>query len=465
MHADAAPPALPWTDRLRLKAQAPVDGASLAALRILLGAVMAFGAARFLAYGWVERFFVKPTFFFKYWGFEWVEVLPPWGMYAAFWVMLASALCVMAGLFYRPALLVFLALFTWVELIDVTNYLNHYYLVSLLGLLMWALPLGRVLALDNLLWPQRRLDRVPAWMVWIVRAQVGAVYFFAGVAKCNPDWLLHAQPLQLWMTSRAEGPLVGPWLGSFPVALAMSWAGCLHDLLVPFALLHRRLRPVAYAALVVFHALTGYLFTLGLFPLIMTAAATVFFSPGWPRRLLRRLPLPAEPAAWAPRSPRIGRLLVGLAALWVAFQLLFPLRAFLYPGDVLWHEQGMRWSWRVMLREKNGSVTFHVRDPQTGRTTLVVPCNYLTDYQEREMSGQPDLILQLAHHVGQQEARRLGRPVEVRVDARASLNGRRAAPLIDPTVDLMTVRDGLLPARWITAAPEGPPRRLTPPGP
>ena len=71
-------------DRVREKALVPVDAASLAAFRIFFGVLVAIGAIRFLVYGWVEQFFERPTFFFKYWGFEWVQVLPhPW-MHVAF---------------------------------------------------------------------------------------------------------------------------------------------------------------------------------------------------------------------------------------------------------------------------------------------------------------------------------------------------------------------------------------------
>ena len=88
-------------------------------------------------------------------------------------------------------------------------------------------------------------------------------------------------------------------------------------------------------------------------------------------------------------------------------QILVPLRAHLYGGNVLWHEQGMRFSWRVMARAKNGSVTFIVRDPRDGRQWHVSPAKYLTRIQEREMAVQPDLILQLAHHIAREfEARR-----------------------------------------------------------
>jgi hypothetical protein len=76
------------------------------------------------------------------------------------------------------------------------------------------------------------------------------------------------------------------------------------------------------------------------------------------------------------------------------------------------------------------------------------------------MSGQPDLVLQLAHHIGKDfEARGLG-PVEVRVQAMVSLNGRKAAPLIDPTIDLVGVQDGIGRAAWILPAPSTPPPRL-----
>ena len=39
---------------------------------------------RFLAYGWVDELFVKPTFFFTYWGFGWVRPLSASGMHALF---------------------------------------------------------------------------------------------------------------------------------------------------------------------------------------------------------------------------------------------------------------------------------------------------------------------------------------------------------------------------------------------
>mgnify|MGYP006298408801 FL=1 len=78
------------------------------------------------------------------------------------------------------------------------------------------------------------------------------------------------------------------------------------------------------------------------------------------------------------------------------------------------------------------------------------------------MSGQPDLILQLAHRIGEDFRARGYEQVEVRVDALVSLNGRKPRPMIDPTVDLMGVDDGIGPADWILPGPDQPPPRLRP---
>ncbi|HLL83366.1 MAG TPA: HTTM domain-containing protein, partial [Longimicrobium sp.] len=73
------------------------------------------------------------------------------------------------------------------------------------------------------------------------------------------------------------------------------------------------------------------------------------------------------------------------------------------------------------------------------------------------MSGQPDLILQLARHIGGQFERRGGGGAEVRVDAWVSLNGRAPARLIHPDVDLMRAEYGLGRAEWILPEPQEPP--------
>ncbi|MBX3247598.1 MAG: HTTM domain-containing protein [Myxococcales bacterium] len=468
------------------RAHAPIDPASVVVFRVLFGVLAAVGALRFLAYGWVERFFEEPRFFFKYWGFEWVEVLPrPW-MHVAFGVLAVLGVLISLGLFYRVAIVAFFLLFTYVELIDVTNYLNHYYLLSVLAFWMCFMPLGQVGGVDGWLARRRAARRgaappvatLPAWMLWALRLQIAVVYVHAGLAKATGDWLLHAQPLDIWLHARTEVPLLGAFLDLPYVPFVFAWAGFLYDTTIPFWLSWRRTRVPAYVVLLGFHFATHLLFTIGMFPLIMTSAATIFFDPSWPRGVVaalarvrarvgggevehrREAPADARPLETAPPRRPWRVVLAGALALFALVQVVAPLRAHAYGGDLLWHEQGMRWSWRVMCREKDGSVAFRVTVPGRRRELVVPPSRYLTPHQEREMSGQPDLILQLARRIAEDFRARGHAQVEVRVDAFASLNGRPLARLIDPEVDLAQVRDGIGFASWILPAPDSAPIRL-----
>ena len=445
------------------RAQRPLDASGLTAFRVLFGLLTLASSLRFLAEGWVEQAFVTPTFFFSFMGLSWVQVLPPWAMYGAFIVMALASLCVALGLFYRVAIVVFFLLFTYVELIDVTNYLNHYYLVSLLALLLCVMPLGQAHSLDVMRRGERSRRTFPAWMTWLLRFQVAVVYLYAAVAKTGADWLVHGQPMGIWLAARTDIALIGPYLDLPGVALALSWGGFLYDTCVIPFMLWRRSRPFAYVVALIFHGLVGVFFNIGMFPWIMVVALTVFFEPNWPRRFFTRAKRPPAPRPIALRRwSHTQGFAVAAMAVYVTLQAAVPARAFLYGGDVLWHEQGMRFAWKVMVREKNGSVTYRVRSDRWARERHIYPSQYLTSHQEREMSGQPDQILQLAQHIADELRSNGHHDVEVRVDALAALNGRRMQALIDPEVDLTQIEDSLWRAEWITSAPTEPPIVLRP---
>lgn len=433
----------------------PIDAASLVAFRVMFGLMMATGLARFVLQGWVDKLYVGPNFFFKYPGFEWVTVPDRAGLYALFAVLFVSALCIAVGLFYRAATIVFFFAFAYLQLLDVTNYLNHYYFVLLLAGWLVVLPLHRHYSLDARRRPKEPSPTLPAWCLYALRFQIGLLYVYAGLAKLSVDWLLHAQPLQIWLLNRSETPILGPLFAIPATAYLMSWAGFLYDLSIPFWLSSRRTRPYAYLVVLTFHFVTHLLFEIGMFPLIMSVVTLLYFDPSWPRRFWPKAPGPSLVNA-TPSRP-LSRPALAIFAIYAAIQILVPLRHFFVPGDVLWNEVGMRYAWKVMVREKNGSISYRVRSKSTGREWRVNAHEYLTWRQANEMSGQPDLILQLAHHIARDfEAKGLG-PVEVYADALVSWNGRAPARLIDPALDLATQPDTIMTARYILPEPQGPP--------
>jgi hypothetical protein len=91
-------------------------------------------------------------------------------------------------------------------------------------------------------------------------------------------------------------------------------------------------------------------------------------------------------------------LLYSFLVVYVSFQLLFPWRYMLYPGNLFWTEEGYRFSWRVMLMEKAGTATFYVKDRKSGREGIVINSEFLNRHQEKQMAFQPDMMLQFAHY-------------------------------------------------------------------
>lgn len=441
----------------------PVDIASLAAFRILFGLLMASGMIRFLAKGWVGELYLKPGWCFPYPGFSWVRTWPGAGMYAHFIVLAIVALAMAAGLFYRVCAVLFFVGFTYIELIDQTLYLNHYYLVSLISGLMIFLPANRAWSVDAWRKPQLRADWVPCWCLWIMRFQIGLVYLFSGLAKLTADWLFRAEPLRIWLAARSDLPVLGQWLGQAWVACAASWFGAVFDCSIVFLLLYKRTRKIGFALVVVFHVATWVLFNIGMFPWIMIVCATLFFDPGWPRQIaarLNRLTInrwrgaaikgAVSSAAIAGQPPQIPRgwsssaILLPLG-IYAAIQLALPLRSYFVFGPPAWSCTGFNCAWRVMIAEKTGYAEFYACDPVTGQRRRLSTDHLITKRQQMMMAQDPDLIRAMARRLAA-ELKEQGQPqARVEVDAYATLNGHPSQRIIKPGIDLA----GPLPSDWI----------------
>jgi hypothetical protein len=456
--------------RLSAWLAAPVSIAPLALFRALFGLLMLCAVVRFWAKGWVKALYVDPGFHFTYPGFGWVQPLGHWGTHALYLAMGFAALGMMLGWRYRASAWTFFLAFTYAELLDKTTYLNHYYFVSLVAFLLLWVPAHGAFSLDARRDETLRRTHVARWQVGVFKAQIGLVYFFAGVAKVNADWLLHAQPLALWLPAKSHLPLIGPLLDYKATAYAFSWAGALFDLSIAFLLLWRRTTVPAYAVALVFHAMTAWLFpVIGVFPWVMMCSAAIFLPPvshgrvialaaGLPAFFRRNPGSAGDRGGDAPRGSAEVTLpglrpMPAWIAIFLAVQALLPLRHLLHPGELFWTERGYRFSWRVMLMEKAGHATFLVTDPSTGGRSEVSNCDYLTPFQEKMMATQPDMILDFARHIAEDYARKGIRDPEVRVHSYVTLNGRGSRLYVDSTVNLARIPAGEELHPWLVEYP------------
>lgn len=431
--------------------QQPVSIAPLVTFRIGFGLLMFFSLIRFWWRGWVTTVYVQPKFHFTYMGFEWVQSLGNTGMHILFLVSAVAALMVALGCLYRVAIIIFFLGFTYIELIDVTTYLNHYYFISLIAFLMIWLPANRDYAVDVWLKPEMQRTQVPAWTIHIIRFQMAVVYFFAGLAKVNEDWLLNAEPMRTWLPAKSYLPIVGRFMYTEWAPYLFAWFGAIYDLFIVFFLINKKTRPFAYCFVLIFHIATAIFFPgIGMFPYVMMVSSLIFFSGSFHEKLLSFLPLYRQRfKTEAVYKYTRSRAIAAGIAVYVAMQVFIPLRFMLYPGHLFWHEEGYRFSWRVMLMEKAGAAYFTVKD-KTGKAFYEVDNKaFLTPLQEKMMSTQPDMILTYAHYLAKEYSKRGIPDPKVYGEVYVSLNGRRSALFIDSTVDLAAEKKRWKHYKWI----------------
>ncbi|MEX1003198.1 MAG: HTTM domain-containing protein [Crocinitomicaceae bacterium] len=442
-----------------------VSAAPLAVYRIGFGLLMLFSTIRFISKGWVQEIYIDPAFHFSYYGFEWLPYPTPSVLYLLFALMILGAVLITLGLFYRFGATLFFLTFTYVELLDKTNYLNHYYFVSLIAFLMIWLPANRYFSLDAKLGRCTASDSVPLWSIRILQFQIAAVYIFAGIAKLETDWLIHAQPLKYWLHTAHHWEYIGNFLKQEWVAYAFAWAGCIYDLTIVLFLSIQKTRKFAYMAVIVFHLMTWLLFPIGVFPWVMMFATTIFFSAHFHEKIIRILKkiigdtkTPSSVVVSFP-SQRLKKVTTAFLGVYIMIQIILPFRYLLYEGDLFWSEQGYRFSWRVMLMEKSGHATFYVKDKKSGIQTEVENRDFLTPNQEKMMSTQPDMILQFAHHledvyrdtvITQYGVDMKFEEPEVYAEVYVALNARPHQLMVDKKHNLAAISNDLTERNWLS---------------
>ena len=430
------------------------ESTSLAFFRLGFGLLMTYSIIRFWLKGWIQTMYIDPSFHFTFYGFEWVTPLGDY-TYLLFFICGLSAFFVAIGYKYYMSIIIFFLSFTYIELMDKTTYLNHYYFVSILSFLMIFLPSNSSYSVDSYL-QKKSFKYTPKWCVDSIKLLLFIVYFYSGLAKINKDWLFEAQPLKIWLTTGSyDFPLIGSnlmqqeWFHYF-----MSWGGMFYDLLIPFLLISTRTRVFGFLLVIFFHLFTVLLFPIGMFPYIMIMSSLIFFSSKTHKKILDFILKPFIDKIKSIREMKIiniqkERISLIVVSVFFIIQFLFPFRYSLYPGELFWNEQGYRFSWRVMLMEKKGYTTFKVVNKENDNSFYIMNNSFLTEFQERQMSFQPDFIIEYAHFLGNYYKNLGLNDIEIYADSYVALNGRISKRFIDPEIDLLKQKRGFKNKDWI----------------
>jgi vitamin K-dependent gamma-carboxylase len=376
--------------RLKETLNRPIDIAGLVFFRIAFGLILLFEVYRYFDHNWIKRYWIDPDFYFTYEGFGWLSPWPGDGMYVHFYALGLLAFFIAIGFLYRLSTVLFFLGFSYIFLLDKSNYLNHFYLIILLSFIMIFLPANRAFAVDALRSPKIKRDWVPNWTLWWLKIQLGIAYFFGGVAKINSDWL-HGEPMRKWLSSRTEFPFIGQWFTEEWMVYMFAYGGLLLDLLIFPLLIFKKTRLPAALVLISFHLMNSQLFEIGIFPWFMIAATFIFFPP-------EKLRFWARNTTKQSTSVRASKWVIWGVGIYLMIQITVPLRHLLFDGNVNWTEEGHRFSWHMKLRSKSSKIKFTAISPDVEDIAIDLS-NHLTTRQRKKIKTKPDMILQFVHYL------------------------------------------------------------------
>ena len=438
--------------KIKTYLNAHTEGSPLAIFRVLFGLLMLISIIRFWHYGWIETVYINTDFHFKYYGFEWIKSLGKWN-YILFSICGISSLSIMLGYKYVLSCVLFFLSFTYIELIDKTTYLNHYYFISIIAFILIFLPANHQFSLDNI---RKKVEykQVPRWTVDIIKIILLLVYFYAGLAKINSDWLIKAVPISIWLPGKYDLPIIGHLMSEKWLHYTISWGGMLYDLLIGFFLFSYRFRNYAFILVIIFHIMTYIFFpSIGMFPFIMICATIIFLDSKKHNAIIiaikKALAIKENIRCRKKYTIRYKKNKIGILTIVLVLQMLVPLRHILYNGELFWTEEGYRFSWRVMLIEKSGHSTFTVIDNKSKKRVVVINDNFLTPFQEKQMSCQPDFILEYAHKLGKYYRNNGFKDPSIYVDSYVTLNGRLSKRFIKRDIDLLKEKESFKQKGWI----------------
>jgi vitamin K-dependent gamma-carboxylase len=413
-----------------------IDNSALIIFRVFFGLLIALESFGAIVTGWVRQTLIEPEFTFSFIGFEWLQPLPGMWMYAYFGIMGLFGIGVMLGYKYRISIIVFTVLWAGVYFMQKSSYNNHYYLLVLLNVFMCVLPANKYFSLDVRQNPSLLKQSMPRWCSLIIIVQMTIVYTYASIAKIYPDWL-DATVMEMLMQSKKEYYVIGDLLQQKWLHHMLAYGGILFDLLIIPLLLWKPTRKWAFISAILFHLFNSIVFQIGIFP-YMSLALCVFF---FPTKAIQKTFFKNKPFYDEAEEviPNYKPLLIAVFGFYFMVQIGLPLRHWFIKDDVLWTEEAHRLSWRMMLRSKYGIAHYTIIDKETNEKTRVKLDDYLTKKQIGIASSKPDVIWQLAQRL-KQKFETDGNAVEIYVDCRISVNGKPLKLLIDPKIDLASVK-------------------------
>ncbi len=431
---------------------APTHGHVLGLFRIVYGCFMVYLMVQYHQIDIVKNAFVLPKIQLAY--FDFWKPLPEPIMDAMLLVMLLCSLLITIGWLFRPACFVFGIFFGYFLFLDKGIFNNHLYFFMLLAFMLGFTHADRFFSVRSLRGKEKMADlRIPQWEVFIFQFQFAVVYFYGGLAKLNPDWLLRLEPVKSMIAGYPKDGILAGWLGLGFQPVLLTYGGLIFDLAIPFLLWWQRTRWWSLVPLLFFHFSNAITFDdIGIFPFIMICSTVLYFPPS-ELPVLKNMVAEKSKNKLLLTSPKwVEKLMVAF----VVFQLLFPFRGLFLPNPVNWSMIANRFAWRMKCQSRTmEEFSYSVQDGPNGKPTSVEVNTFVNLSQIRTAMNDPKAAADIAKGIAL-EAKKFGvsDPV-VRAKIKVRWNGYAPAYMVDTLLDLSKVEySPFKKLEWLNPVPD-----------
>ena len=258
--------------------------------------------------------------------------------------------------------------------------------------------------------------------------QLAILYFYAAVAKLYPDWL-NGTFSRILLNGITQRQFFLDIFNQKWFLITYAYVGILFDLLIMPALLWKKTRKFAILASFVFHLFNAFTLKIGIFPFLALSFIVLLYD-SIPLKFLNNKEEILQ------KNNFNTKLFLYIFVPFFIIQIILPLRHYFIKGDVLFTEEGHRLAWRMMLRERKGSLNIKVVDKKTGQFQYYNYGTKLTSRQIKVISNSPDVIWQYCQKIKKESKK----PIAIFIECQVSINKRPYYKLIDEKTDMATAK-------------------------
>ena len=336
---------------------------------------------------------------------EWIALSTPY-LIALPILMIIGSLGIISGYQFKFACLAFTLPYSYLFLLRLNNYNNHYYLIILLGLILTFTDAAKKISVSS---HTQATSHIEKWQLQILKFQVLLPYMYSGFHKLlDSDWRSGNVLFKTMLEYNFFPTLISP----LTLSMVTSNIGALVDLCISPLLIFKKTRPTATVLLIVFHVINKWILysgisslsnSIGVFPILGCVSIIIFWNEDqlvYGIKKIKKL-LPkffTESKVVPPPSTQIVQPY--LASLILIAVAIVPLYFHLATPNFRWNNS-LIGTWSEHSYKTNSLLDIYYQHNQTGQWILFHPTRPILAPQEKALLT-PKGIIAVANYINSQ---------------------------------------------------------------